>query len=128
MSHDFLIFYYINFHLAADAGGINSNKKSITLLWAIPRFDQSLDIIIISEIRTNMSQFGNTKRLYCWPELMPNNNESADKNKSAWITHTGECLQPALVQIAHIAMKLNKPSYHEIKYERIYSRRCKKEP
>ncbi len=72
-----------------------------------------------------MSQFASFKRLCCWAGLTPGNNESAGKKKSVCITRAGVYLQPALVKVAHAAVKSDK-SYYEIKYEHIYKRRSKK--
>ena len=101
-------------------------ESSITLLCTIPGVDRSSAITIISEIGTNMSQFSNSKRLCCWGGLTPGNNESAGKKKSVRITCAGIYLKPALVQVAHAAVKLDNSPYYKIKYERIYKRRGKK--
>jgi len=86
----------------------------------------SLLCTIISEIGTDMAQFSNSKRLCCWAGLTPGNNESAGKKKSVRITRAGVYLKPALVQVAHAAVKSNKSPYYKIKYERICKRRGKK--
>ncbi|GBF33252.1 transposase [Desulfocucumis palustris] len=70
-----------------------------------------------------MSQFGSAKRLCCWGGLTPDNNESAGKKKSVRITRAGVYLKPALVQVAHAAVKDLKRPYYKIKYERIMRRR-----
>jgi hypothetical protein len=73
-----------------------------------------------------MSQFGSSKRLCCWGGLTPGNNQSAGKKKSVKITRAGVYLKPALVQVAHAAVKdLNNP-YYGIKYKNISRRRGKK--
>ena len=99
---------------------------AISLLRTIPGIDRTSAITIISEIGTNMSQFSSSKRLCCWAGLTPGNNESAGKKKSVRITRAGVYLKPALVQVAHAAVKSNKSSYYKIKYERICKRRGKK--
>ncbi len=58
--------------------------------------------------------------------LTPGNNESAGKKKSVRITRAGVYLKPALVQVAHAAVKLNKSPYYKTKYECISKRRGKK--
>jgi len=58
--------------------------------------------------------------------LTPGNNESAGKKKSVRITRAGVYLKPALVQVAHAAVKCTKNSYYKQKYERISKRRGKK--
>jgi hypothetical protein len=101
-------------------------ESAITLLCTIPGVDRASAITIISEIGTDMSQFSNSKRLCCWAGLSPGNNESAGKKKSVRISRAGVYLKPALVQVAHAAVKSNKSPYYKTKYERIFKRRGKK--
>ena len=51
---------------------------------------------------------------------------AAGKKKSVRITRAGVYLKPALVQVAHAAMKSTRSPYYRIKYERICKRRGKK--
>ena len=101
-------------------------ESRIKLLCTIPGVDRASAITIISEIGTDMSQFSSSKRLCCWAGLTPGNNESAGKKKSVRITRAGVYLKPALVQVAHAAVKSEKSPYYKNKYERIYKRRGKK--
>ena len=101
-------------------------EGAIALLRTIPGVDRTSAITIISEIGTDMSQFANSKRLCCWAGLTPGNNESAGKKKSVRITRAGVYLKPALVQVAHAAVKSNHSPYYKVKYERICKRRGKK--
>ncbi|AGA70554.1 transposase [Desulfitobacterium dichloroeliminans LMG P-21439] len=105
---------------------IEPYESAITLLCTIPGVDRASAITIISEIGTDMSQFANSKRLCCWAGLTPGNNESAGKKKSVRITRAGVYLKPALVQVAHAAVKSNISPYYRVKYERISKRRGKK--
>ncbi len=73
-----------------------------------------------------MTQFASSKRLCCWAGLTPGNNESAGKKKSVHISRAGVCFKPALVQVAHAAVKDKKHPYYALKYERIAKRRGKK--
>lgn len=83
-------------------------------------------ITIISEIGTDMNQFGSSKCLCCWAGLTPGNNESAGKKKSVRISRAGVYLKPALVQVAHAAVKDKNHPYYALKHERIAKRRGKK--
>ena len=83
-------------------------------------------ITIISEIDTDMSQFGGAKRLCCWAGLTPGSNESAGKKKSVRITRARVSLKPALVQCTHAAVKSDKSPYYKKKYESLVKRRGKK--
>jgi len=101
-------------------------EPHIALLLTIPGVDRKSAITIISEIGTDISQFSNSKRLCCWAGLTPGNNESAGKKKSVRISRAGVYLKPALVQVAHAAVKSNDFPYYRNKYERISKRRGKK--
>lgn len=101
-------------------------EGAINLLCTIPGINRPSAITIISEIGTDMSRFSNSKRLCCWAGLTPGNNESAGKKKSVRITRAGVYLKPALVQVAHAAVKSDKTPYYKLKYERICKRRGKK--
>lgn len=100
--------------------------NAVKLLCTIPGVDRNSAITIISEIGTDMTQFSSSKRLCCWAGLTPGNNESAGKKKSVRITRAGVYLKPALVQVAHAAVKSDKSPYYKAKYERIMKRRGKK--
>jgi len=100
---------------------VASYENAITLLCTIPGVGRASAITIISEIGTDMSQFANSKRLCCWPGLTQSNNESAGKKKSVRITRAGIYLKPALVQVAHAAVKSNLSPYYKLKYECIPS-------
>ncbi|MDI6913109.1 MAG: IS110 family transposase [Desulfitobacteriaceae bacterium] len=101
-------------------------ESAIQLLCTIPGVDRTSAITIISEIGTDMTHFTSSKRLCCWAGLTPGNNESAGKKKSVRITRAGVYLKPALVQVAHAAVKAKDNSYYRIKYDRIAKRRGKK--
>ena len=112
---------YVILRLTADY------EAQISLLCTIPGIDRRLAITIISEIGTDMSVFGSSKRLCRWAGLTPGNNESAGKKKSVRISRAGVYLKPALVEAAHAAVKATQKSpYFRIKYERIMKRRGKK--
>lgn len=100
--------------------------SQISLLCTVPGVDRKSAITIISEIGSDMSQFVSSKRICSWAGLTPSNNESAAKKKSVRISRAGVYLKPALVQVAHAAVKSQESSYYRIKYERIGKRRGKK--
>ena len=105
---------------------VSEFENTISLLRTIPGVDRNSAITVISEIGNDMSQFGSSKRLCCWAGLTPGNNESAGKKKSVRITRAGVYLKPALVQVAHAAVKATDNSYYRLKYEQISKRRGKK--
>ena len=102
-------------------------EGTISLLCTIPGIDRRLAITIISEIGTDMSEFGSSRRLCSWAGLVPGNNQSVGKKKSVKITRAGVYLKPALVEAAHASVKATeKNPYFRIKYEKIMKRRGKK--
>jgi len=101
-------------------------ENHISLLCSIPGVDRRSAITIISEIGTDINQFTHSKRLCCWAGLTPGNNESAGKKKSVRITRAGVYLKPALVQVAHAAVKSIQSPYYKNKYQHISKRRGKK--
>ena len=123
-------FDYINNAIAMMDAGIDELvrpfENQISLLCTIPGVDRRSAITIISEIGTDINQFSNSKRLCCWAGLTPGNNESAGKKKSVRISRAGAYLKPALVQVAHAAVKSRASPYYKNKYERISKRRGKK--
>ncbi len=78
-------------------------ESAIQLLCTILGVDRNSAITIISG--TDMTHFSSFKRLCYWAGLTPGNNESASKKKSVRITRAGVYLKPALVQVAHAAVK-----------------------
>lgn len=106
---------------------IERYEGQISLLCTIPGIDRRIAITILSEIGTDMSQFGSSKRLCNWAGLAPANNQSAGKKKSVRVSRAGAYLKPALVEAAHAAVKsTEKQPYYRLKYERLMKRRGKK--
>lgn len=122
--------HYIEYLIAKTNSCINKivskYESQIDLLCTIPGINRSSAITIISEIGVNMEQFSSSKQLCCWAGLTPSNNESAGKKKSVRTSRAGVYLKPALVQVAHAAVKSKQSSYYRLKYERIAKRRGKK--
>lgn len=101
-------------------------ESLITLMCTIPGIERKSAINVISEIGNDVSLFGSSKRLCSWAGLTPGNNESAGKKKSVRISRAGVYLKPALVEIAHSAVKSTKNPYYKNKYEKLVKRRGKK--
>lgn len=101
-------------------------ESLIALMCTIPGIDRRSAIVVISEIGDDVSLFGSSKRLCSWAGLTPGSNESAGKKKSVRISRAGVYLKPALVEIAHSAVKSTKSPYYKNKYEKLAKRRGKK--
>ena len=100
--------------------------SAINLLCSIPGIDRKSAITIISEIGTDMSQFSSHYHLVSWAGLAPGCNESAGKKKSVKISRAGVYLKPALVEVAHCAVKDKRNDYYGKKFNVISKRRGKK--
>jgi len=101
-------------------------ESAIALLCTAPGFDRRSAIAVISEIGTDMDEFGSSKRLCRWAGLTPGNNESAGKKHSVHIMRAGVYIKPMLVQMAWAAVSSTKSPYYAIKYAAISKRRGKK--
>lgn len=123
--YDYLVGHIKKLDLAIDEL-VKPLESTITLLCMIPGVKRHSAISILSEIGTDMSQFDSSKRLCRWAGLTPGNNESAGKKKSVRITRAGVYLKPALVEVAHAAVKSTQTPYYRIKYNAIAKRRGKK--
>lgn len=105
---------------------IKPYESYINFLCTIPGIDRRSAITIISEIGTDMSQFSSHYRLASWAGLAPGCNESAGKKKSVKISRAGVYLKPALVEVAHAAIKDKDNPYYANKFNVISKRRGKK--
>ena len=101
-------------------------EAAVSLSCSAPGVGRNSAITVLSEIGTDMSQFGSSNRLCRWAGLTPCNNESAGKKKSVKISRAGVYLKPALVEIAHAAVKSTSSPYYRIKFDRLAKRRGKK--
>lgn len=101
-------------------------ENLLALMCTIPGLDRKTATTILSEIGNDVSHFSSSKQLCSWAGLTPGNNESAGKKKSVRITRAGVYLKPALVEVAHAAVKSTKSPYYKTKYEKIAKRRGKK--
>jgi len=123
--YDYLVYHIQKLNTAIDELS-KPFEPAINLLCTIPGIKRDSAITVLSEIGADMSQFDSSKRLCRWAGLTPGNNESAGKKKSVRITRAGVYLKPALVEIAHAAIKSKATPYYRFKYERISKRRGKK--
>ena len=105
---------------------ISQYEGAINLLCSIPGINRNSAITIISEIGTDMSQFSSHYRLASWAGLAPGCNESAGKKKFVKISKAGVYLKPALVEVAHSAVKDKNNPYFANKFNIISKRRGKK--
>lgn len=96
--------------------------QAVALLDTIPGVGEQVAQVIVAEIGTDMTRFGNSRSLARWARLAPGNNESAGKRLSGRIGHGNRALRSALVQAAHAAVKV-KDCYLAQVYHRLVGRR-----
>lgn len=80
---------------------------------------------ILAEIGTDMSRFGNDRRLSAWAGVAPGNNESGGKRHSSRTRQGNRTLKSLLVQAAWAATH-TKDTYLSALYHRVAARRGKK--
>lgn len=97
-------------------------EPQIQLLATIPGITTKSATSIISEIGVDMLVFPDSKHLYSWAGLTPQNNESAGKKKSVRINRAGVYIKPLLVQCANAAIKDKKCPYFYYRYQSIKKR------
>lgn len=98
-------------------------QNYITLLMTIPGVDRKSDIILISELGVDVSQWSSARKLAAWAGLAPGYNQSVGKKKSVRISKASN---PCLVQVAHDAVKDKKCDYYSDNFRKISKRRGKK--
>jgi transposase len=97
-------------------------EHEVELLCTIPGVARRTAEVILAEIGTDMSQFGDAARLASWAGMCPGNNESAGKHKSGKTRKGSKWLRKALVEAAHAAAR-SKDTYLAAQYARIRGRR-----
>jgi transposase len=80
---------------------------------------------ILAEIGTDMSRFGDARRLSAWAGVAPGNNESGGKRRSGKTRQGNRVVKSLLVQAAWAATR-TKDSYLAALYHRLAGRRGKK--
>jgi transposase len=80
---------------------------------------------ILAEIGTDMSRFGNVRRLSAWAGLAPGNHESGGKRRSSRTRKGDRALKTILIQAAWAAVR-TRGTYLSALYHRLAGRRGKK--
>ncbi len=80
---------------------------------------------LLAEIGTDMSRFGNARRLSAWAGVAPGNNESGGKRRSSKTRKGNRVVKSLLVQAAWAATR-TKGTYLSALYHRLAGRRGKK--
>jgi transposase len=78
-------------------------KEEWKLLQTMPGIDQMSAAVLLAEIGTDMSCFGNKKRFSKWLGLCPGNNESAGKKKVDVRLKADHIVNTTACEMAHCA-------------------------
>ena len=103
---------------------MDPHREQWKLLQTIPGIDAIAAAMIIAEIGTDMTCFGNKSRLSSWAGICPGNNESAGKKKSGKTSKGNQNLRSLLCETAHSASKTR--SQFKSLFEGLAIRRGKK--
>lgn len=95
---------------------IATYESDINLLCSILGVDRKSAITIISEIGIDMRQFSSHYCLDSWAGLALGYNEFAGKKKTVKISRVGVYTKPALVDVAHCAVKDKSNNYYAKKF------------
>lgn len=84
-------------------GELASERNVLALLQTLPGIDLIGAAMLLVEIGTDMSAFGNPDRLASWVGICPGNNESAGKRKSGQLRKGNPYVRRLLCEFAHAA-------------------------
>jgi transposase len=96
-------------------------EEPLEIVRTFPGIGEIAGVTVIAEIGTNMEQFPTPDHLTSWAGLVPGNNESAGKMKSARTLQGNTNLKVALVQASWSAVR-EKDGYWNAMYYRLKSR------
>ena len=103
---------------------INLRKHSdlINRLMTIPGVSDKTARTIVSELGSDWSAFGSSKRLASWLGLCPGMNESAGKRTSSATTHGNKYIRQHLIQAANAISRMKSGNLHSF-FQSIKERR-----
>jgi len=102
-----------------------SQETHLEHLDTIPGVSRQTAEVILAEIGTDLSRFGDAKHLASWAGMCPGNNESAGKRRSGKTRKGSRWLRQILTEAAHAAAK-TKNTYLSSLFHRLVGRRGKK--
>lgn len=107
------------------ADRLQAQQTQVDNLDTIPGVSRETAEVILAEIGTEMTRFGDAKHLASWAGMCPGNNESAGKRKSGKTRKGSPWLRQVLIEAAHAAAK-TKHTYLSALFHRLVGRRGKK--
>lgn len=100
-------------------------EEVIQRLDEIPGVNRRIAEVLVAEMGTDTSRFGDAAHLVSWSGMCPGNNQSGSKRRTARVRQGNKSLKRVLVEAAHAAGR-KKDSYFSAQYRRIAARRGKK--
>ena len=100
-------------------------QEVIQRLDQIPGVNRRIAEVIIAEMGTDTSRFGDAAHVVSWAGMCPGNNQSGSKRRTARVRQGNKSLKRVLVEAAHAAGR-KKDSYFSAQYHRLAARRGKK--
>lgn len=91
----------------------------------IPGVNRRIAEVLIAELGTDTSRFGDAAHAVSWAGMCPGNNQSGTKRRTARVRDGNKSLKRVMVEAAHAAGR-KKDSYFSAQYHRIAARRGKK--
>jgi len=91
----------------------------------IPGVNRRIAEVIVAELGTDMSRFGDAAHAVSWAGMCPGNNQSGNRRRTARVRDGNKSLKRVLVEAAHAAGR-KKDSYFSAQYRRLGARRGKK--
>ncbi len=91
----------------------------------IPGVNRRIAEVIVAELGTDTSRFGDAAHAVSWAGMCPGNNQSGNKRRTARVRDGNKSLKRVLVEAAHAAGR-KKDSYFSAQYHRLAARRGKK--
>jgi len=100
-------------------------EEVIQRLDEIPGVNRRIAEVLIAEVGTDTSRFGDAAHVVSWAGMCPGNNQSGSKRRTARVRQGNKSLKRVLVEAAHAAGR-KKDSYFSAQYHRLAARRGKK--
>jgi transposase len=100
-------------------------QEVIQRLDEIPGVNRRIAEVLVAEVGTDTSRFGDAAHVVSWAGMCPGNNQSGNKRRTARVRQGNKSLKRVLVEAAHAAGR-KKDSYFSAQYHRLAARRGKK--
>jgi transposase len=104
---------------------MKEHEELIQRLDEIPGVNRRVAEVLIAELGTDMSRFGDASHAVSWAGMCPGNNQSGSKRRTARVRQGNKSLKRVLNEASHAAGR-KKDSYFSAQYHRLAARRGKK--